>query len=504
MDRIRILQLGNRDWSGIYKLPETIDFHYADVFLEEAGEMFDIVFLDRTPLQGEIEPLYRAAKAYSLFVTEQVKLEGEALWLYESRKGKLIKESAIQDFLSHEARNYFPKPYGEKFRMNKLAIAQDFSGSVRWNGGCSVALEGDFGGELSQIVYWRNNIPVFEGQCIDLWLEYRKEPGVSIALTVTQFVRGSISDIQQTWEFSEEELEQVVCIDNQLPEGPIFVSLRARGRGKLEIIALHDRYSRRGHGHFLPGGKRYVTAQREEIFFYFEPGDRKPPLNVYFSGYKTMEGFEGYNLMKRMGCPFLLVAEARLEGGCFYMGSGEYERMLEQGIGKYMAELGFTSDEVILSGLSMGTFGALYYGCDISPHAMILGKPLASIGTVAANERLLRPGGFPTSLDVVKYLCGSTDEEAVERMNERFWKKFSYTDWSRSKFIVAYMIEDDYDATAYPDLISRLQSDGVQVYGKGIHGRHNDNTGAIVKWFASQFEKILWEDFQRERGSKWR
>ena len=81
-------------------------------------------------------------------------------------------------------------------------------------------------------------------------------------------------------------------------------------------------------------------------------------------------------------------------------------------IRKYMRELGFSSDQVILSGLSMGTFGALYYGCDISPHSIILGKPLASIGNVASNEKHLRPGGFPTSLDVLKYLGGELDKDA--------------------------------------------------------------------------------------------
>ena len=77
--------------------------------------------------------------------------------------------------------------------------------------------------------------------------------------------------------------------------------------------------------------------------------------------------------MRGMGCPFLLVAEARLEGGCFYMGSREFEDMLAEAIRSPMEELGFTPDQVILSGLSMGTFGALYYGCDIRPHALILG-----------------------------------------------------------------------------------------------------------------------------------
>ena len=50
---------------------------------------------------------------------------------------------------------------------------------------------------------------------------------------------------------------------------------------------------------------------------------------------------------------------------------------------------------------------------------------------------------------------------------------------------------------AYAALLSHLQSEGAQVYGKGLHGRHNDNTGGIVNWFTGQFEKLLREDFGR-------
>ena len=84
------------------------------------------------------------------------------------------------------------------------------------------------------------------------------------------------------------------------------------------------------------------------------------------------------------------------------------------------------------------------------------------------------------------------------KIDDRFWNKFDAADWSRSKFIVSYMIEDDYDATAYQTLISHLWSGGVQLYGKGIHGRHNDDTGAIVGWFFSQYRKVLNEDFSRK------
>ena len=490
--------MGGQDWNKIYHVPENVVMHHVDTFEKICGRSYDLVFLDRTPLDGEIMALYRATRAYTLFVTEQVVLRRGAAWLYQSRKGKRIAQADIQNFLLYEAENYFPVPYGEKFDFKNLAISRNFEGAVRWNGNYSVDLQGDFGAVFGQIAYWRNNIPVFSGQCIDLWLEYRKSPEVSIALSVTQFVKGSVSDVQQTWEFTEQELSQVVRLDNRMEEGPIFVSLRAKGQGNLQIIALHDRYSRRGHGYFLPGGERYVSTDREELFCYFDPGDMKPPLNVYFSGYKTREGFEGYNIMRNMECPFLLIAEARLEGGSFYMGSGEYEQMIADAVRRYMAELDFGPEQVIFSGLSMGTFGALYYGCDIRPRAMILGKPLVSIGNVAANEKWSRPGGFPTSLDVLQYVCGNTDAEAIEKLNAKFWRKFDAADWSQSKFIISYMIEDDYDEAGYMTLLSHLKSDGVQLYGKGIHGRHNDSTPAIINWFLSQYRRILAEDFGRK------
>ena len=155
---------------------------------------------------------------------------------------------------------------------------------------------------------------------------------------------------------------------------------------------------------------------------------------------------------------------------------------------------------MILSGLSMGTFGALYYGCDILPHAIILGKPLASIGDVAANERLHRPGGFPTSLDVLQKVSGGTDKDAILRLNERFWNKLDGAAWKNTKFIISYMLEDDYDATAYQTLLSHVKGSGMKIYGKGIHGRHNDDTNSIVAWFKNQYDRILQEDFSRKAG----
>ncbi len=496
-EKIRILQLGNEDWNECFKVPDNLELEWSLCFDKDVKGTYDLVFIDRLVLENELELLNKATKAYTLFVTDKIVLTKAMKHFYTCKKGKKISESKIQEFLDAEARNYFSKPYGEKQGLMNVSIAQGFSGKVSWNGNASVCVEGDFGETFNQIAYWRNNIPIYEGQAIDFWLEYEKDPDVEIAMEITQFKGGSISEVQQKWYFTETDLDNIVTADNKLPTGPIFVSILAKGTGRLSIIALHDRFSRRGHGLFLPGGKRYVTSKREEIFYYFDPMDMKPPLNVYFSGYKTQQGFEGYYLMRDLGCPFLLIAEPRLEGGGFYMGNAEYEKGFVSIIRKCMKELGFSPEQVVLSGLSMGSFGALYYGCDIHPHAMLVGKPLASIGDVAVNERLYRPGGFPTSLDVLKFVSGGMNEQSVTTLNDKFWDKFDRTDWGKSKFIVSYMLEDDYDGKAYDMLISHLKTAGVQIYGKGIHGRHNDATSDIVVWFRSQFDKILYEDFGR-------
>ena len=331
---------------------------------------------------------------------------------------------------------------------------------------------------------------------IDLWLEYCKDPDVSIALSVTKFAAdGSVGTVLGQWEFCEEELEQVIPFENEGMDGYLFFSISAKGSGQLRIIALHNRFSRGTHGYFLPGGERYVTSEREEVFCYFDPRDMKPPLNIFFAGWEITENFQGYNLNRKLGCPFLLLAEHRLMGGSFYVGTEEYEELIAAIIKKYMKELGFSPDQVIMSGLSMGAYASMYYGADVKPHALVLMKPLAGIGNVASNEKYSRPGGFPTSLDVLKFLGGDTDAKSVRKLNDKFWKKFDAADWGKTKFVVSYMIEDDFENGVYEAMISRIHSEGVQVYGKGLHGRHGDSQAVTANWFSRQFNKIIRDDF---------
>lgn len=489
--------MGNEDLSLQLHIPDYVEWNNINDLKDATKRSYDVCVLNRCINEKEARILLKKIRAYTLFLLDDVQVDQWTTWICTSRRAKIIDLDTLQKFIDTDIHLFFMHSYGEKFAPQALSISQYFKGKVFWNGFSGVELEGEYGEDYFQIACWRYNAPIQNGETIDFWLEYEKDDSVSVQLKIEQFQTGLLSNLQNRLVFSEKDLNSLIYIENQKANGSVFVSLHAKGKGKLKIVGLHDRHSRKSYGSFLPGGIRKVTSKREEVFLYFDPGDMKPPLNVYFSGYKTKEGFEGYNIMRKMGAPFLLVAESRLEGGGFYLGDKEYEDYIVSGIQNCLNQLGFDRSQLILSGLSMGTFGALYNGCKLRPHAILLGKPLASLGDIAVNERISRPGGFPTSLDVLVKNYGDMSEKSIDALNHRFWDLFDQTDWSQTKFIVSYMLEDDYDMTAYDRLISHIDDIGVEIIGKGVHGRHNDDTYSIVAWFKNQYEGILKSDFGR-------
>ncbi len=499
MNNIQILYLGSNDWENKINIPDYVEWIDENTDELPTGQV-DLVLLDREIHYKEMASISKLTRAYCLFATENVSMISKYTQQYfEERSGQYIYTGDLETFLLQEAFKYYNPPYGEKFLSTSLTVSQFFGGSVSCNGSYDIMLEGDFGTDFSQVVYWKHTIPIFENQSLDLYFEHHRSGSVEIKLRIYKFYNGSVGDISKAWEFSQDELDSVITINNDDQYGPLFVSVLAKGKGSLDIISLHDRHSRYDIGYFLPGGDRLVSSDGEELFAYVDKGDCKPPFAIYFSGYRKQEGFEGYRMMRQLGCPFMLVTDPRLEGGAFYVDNSDLEDRLWAYINKKLNELGFKNSDLVLSGGSMGTYGSLYYATKLAPYALILAKPLTELGTVAENERINRPGVFPTSLDLLMKNYGSLSLEAARTFDERLWKQFDFADWSHTKFIISYLYEDDYDQDGYKNILMHLKSKGVEVYGKGTHGHHMENHGIVMAWFKSQYDILLEEDFNRKR-----
>ena len=85
----------------------------------------------------------------------------------------------------------------------------------------------------------------------------------------------------------------------------------------------------------------------------------------------------------------------------------------------------------------------------------------------------------------------------IKRFNDRLWNKVEKADLAKTDFVISYMKNDDYDPNGYSDLIEHLTDKEANIYGKGIIGRHNDNTSEVVEWFVKRYKRILERSFGR-------
>lgn len=463
---------------------------------EERKEAWDAVLVARPLSEREIALLGKTALPHRVFYLKRDLRSDPGTGSFLAGKlAAYLPREELDRFFSRFLVRYFRGQYGERRALEHFRLNPAFVNHAEYEGHNQLALSQRFGDRMNMvpILSLRDSIMIWEEQPLDFFWEIRAGENVTVSVRVRQIAEGSLDTVVRTWDLTGEDLRAPVFLCSR-GRGTLSVTLFAGGEGELLVGPLHTRYAREDAGVFFPGGRRIAGEDGREAAVYFEPGDWKPPLCVYFSGYRTAEGFEGLRMLRDMGAPFLLVTDMALEGGAFYLGDPDFEERIRSVIRQTLERLHFTEDQLILSGISMGSLGAVYYGAKFHPHALIVGKPLLNLGSIAVNERLLRPGGFPTSLDILQRFAGS---DGVEELNRRVFARVDAADWEGTEVAASYMAQDDYDPTAYQDLLAHLRGKHATIYGKRITGRHNDNTGAVVEWFVSQYQRILREDFER-------
>ncbi|WP_128837344.1 accessory Sec system protein Asp2, partial [Streptococcus sp. DD11] len=201
--------------------------------------------------------------------------------------------------------------------------------------------------DFQPLVSFRYNVVASQANPVELWLEYEKEGDCQLRLRVCNIQEGSTAHIIHEAVFAEADMQEAMVLDHD-DTSYLAVSLEAQGQGRLQIGALHQRLTRYHFGKYVLGGRILTDSRRQEINYFFYPGDLKPPLAVYFSGYRRAEGFEGFGMMRGMGTPFLLFSDPRVDGGMFYLGSQELESGIHQIIQEHLDLLDFTERDLIL------------------------------------------------------------------------------------------------------------------------------------------------------------
>ena len=503
----KILQIGIDNWSRHYEIPDNMDWYYfcpnSPIALRKMMEMegithFKSILIEDGQYLADLLPFIEYIEPYTLFYNQDFKTTDlSILDLLKKRCAQSVDFSDPQKLLNDLSTSLFGGGYGDKLFPSSIQIHPSFKGSISYQGFEHVTLEGNFGDTFSQLAHWSYNIMISENSPIELWLEYEKIGDCEFRLVTRKLWAGSVDDFFEEEIYNEDDLQQAIIVDSKETNFYITVSIEARGKGKIQLGNLHQRWSRKQFGKFVLGGKILHDESRDEINYFFHPGDFKPPLAVYFAGFRPAEGFEGYFMMKNLGCPFLLFSDPRLEGGAFYLGSQELESKVKQTIQYYLDYLGLTSKDLILSGLSMGTFPSLYYGAAFEPCAVIVGKPLANIGTIAKRGRLDAPGVFNTSYDILRHQTGGVSYQHMDDLDQRFWNAFKKANFTNTTFGLSYMKDEDMDSKAYDQLVEHLCYTGAKILSKGTSGRHNDDTDTNVAWFLHFYNMVLREKFGR-------
>lgn len=510
-----VLQIGGRSLDYLFAQKPEVTWNYMDTqrfhndsdwvgnveALFEAIGSFDLVFIQTpcTDSLGELLTLvctpYNTLVDYHYWQTGYKALE--VVKKYDVRPIHYADEEALHDKLLALS---FPGQYGDKVSPAHTHMHTSDAVNVTYYGHKEVQCEGDFGDTFRPLLSWRQNLVYDRDKVIEIWPEFYTEGDVELEYVVRLLSLNPEEGVLETIILNEQALAQPLYLTRRPYTAYIAVAVRARYSGVVHIGAIHKRLSRIEFGQLLLGGERFVDERREEFFYYFHPGDFKPPLNVYFSGYREAEGFEAYYLMQQLGAPFLLISDPRIQGGAFYLGSTTFENGIKQVIQQTLEILGFSYDACIFSGLSMGSFGALYYGAQLHPKAINVGKPLVNIGTIAQNMKLLRPQDFETSLDIaLAHQSEVVDPDTrMSKLNQKFWDVFTNSDLYHTSVAMTYMEHDDYDHAAFHDLLPVLSRQHVHLMNKAVPGRHNDDTATVVNWFMNFYYILLKDYFGRD------
>lgn len=193
---------------------------------------------------------------------------------------------------------------GYKLQISDLQFSRWYQGPIDYQGFDHVTVTGDFGSAFRPLAIYRWGALVDPNRTIKMWPEFAKDPSVELRYVVSEVVQTQPDTVTRRRVFTGAALEHELALVGAPTYSLLNVTVEVRGTGKLQLGPVHCRWSRFELGEFFPGGERLVDpTDRGDLLFYFNPGDLRPPLNIYFSGFRPAEGFEAFYMMRSMRAP---------------------------------------------------------------------------------------------------------------------------------------------------------------------------------------------------------
>lgn len=504
-----VLQIGPQNWANQYQIPTEIHWHFNTLVSQQKAknkitQYAAVIITGKNKLPAsDWKRLQWLVAPYTVLYLLDVKkdLTPPALAFLKMEAAQAITNKP-QRIIAHLLSRFFIGQSGIRYLPTDLLITNKRIEEFEYLDAGHLKITLNTHDHWVNIGNYKSNFYVDPYRIFKIWLSLRTL-NIKVRLRLYPALVGTDGSVEN---FEIINIDPHTKKEYQLKMKPdkrvrmISASLEAKGNGAFILGILHWRWSRAGFGDFIAGGRRIVDqVNHDDLAYYLNPGDLKPPLNVYFAGARGLEGFEAYPLFRRMHAPSLLFTDMRLEYGEFYEDASQnVGKQIEEVIKRSLKQLGFTTQQLVVTGISMGTYPALKYGSQLQAHAVIVAKPITNLGYVALRQRLQRPDEFDTIFDIDNQFINHLDESHLEDLDCLFWRRFEKNDLRQSRFFVGYMKNDDYDNQAVNDLKhSKALKRAEQVVYKGYAGRHNDNN-AVTSWFIERVYQVLRNDFKRK------
>ncbi|WP_368904303.1 accessory Sec system protein Asp2, partial [Staphylococcus haemolyticus] len=252
--KFRILQVGGKDLEPLFDSKKGVEWDYLDdaLFTFDSGYIeavksiikafgnFDLVFVQSAYSPELMDLLRVVATPHNTVIDAQMWSPNyDAEPLIQHKFVKKLNYQTEEDLHHQLLAVTFPGQYGDRVSPIKTTVNPHFQGTYKYEGNKSLVLEGDFGTSFKPIVTWIQSLVSDEDKVNELWPEYSLEGDVEIEYTFRLSPFGSTEYPDTTLRFEHKDLNQPIQLPLRTTQMNVSVSLKAKGKGKLRIGAIH-------------------------------------------------------------------------------------------------------------------------------------------------------------------------------------------------------------------------------------------------------------------------